>query len=268
MCIDPLTEKYMDWTPYAFSGNRVVDSRELEGLEPVEVGKNTQMLVITVNGRAGGFYGDKIQGNNTLVKNLPAGYNKGDDGLSMIGQRGFNVNNARVVNYAGSDDGITAGHIAQTIANYRENNPDGQVALIGHSLGGKDILDAANIVNNNDGIKNKTIDLVMTMEAASTDNNGSAYSENLGSNVTNIVNFNSSDSSMTGGGGRSSTGNVTNVTLPAGTTHTNMDNTLTPYIAPVLNHMGNGTNPVQLINNIPFNKAKILNNGDLKPDRK
>ncbi len=264
--IDPLTEKYVDWTPYAFSGNRVVDSRELEGLEPVEVGKNTQLLVITVNGRAGGMYGDKIEGNRTLISNLPAGFNKGDDGLSMIGQRGFNVNNARVINYAGSDDGITASHIAQTIANYRENNPDGMIALIGHSLGGKDVLDSSNLVNNNDAIKNKTINLVMTMEAASTDNNGSAYSANLGGNVLNVVNFNSSESSMTGGGGRTSTGASTNITLPSGTTHTNMDNTLTPYLAPILNYMGKGINPVNLINNINFDKAKILNNGDLKPN--
>jgi len=34
MTIDPLTEKYTTWTPYAFSGNRVIDARELEGLEP------------------------------------------------------------------------------------------------------------------------------------------------------------------------------------------------------------------------------------------
>jgi RHS repeat-associated protein len=34
MNIDPLTEEYNTWSPYAFSGNRVIDSRELEGLEP------------------------------------------------------------------------------------------------------------------------------------------------------------------------------------------------------------------------------------------
>nr|WP_262487993.1 DUF4329 domain-containing protein [Chryseobacterium indologenes] len=32
--VDPLAEKYNTWSPYAFSGNRVVDARELEGLEP------------------------------------------------------------------------------------------------------------------------------------------------------------------------------------------------------------------------------------------
>ncbi|MDQ1097684.1 MULTISPECIES: DUF6443 domain-containing protein [Chryseobacterium] len=35
--IDPLSEDYHDWSVYAFSGNRVVDSRELEGLEPKKV---------------------------------------------------------------------------------------------------------------------------------------------------------------------------------------------------------------------------------------
>ena len=32
--VDPLTEDYMAWGPYVFSGNRVIDARELEGLEP------------------------------------------------------------------------------------------------------------------------------------------------------------------------------------------------------------------------------------------
>ncbi|WP_051190339.1 DUF6443 domain-containing protein [Kaistella palustris] len=32
--IDPVAEKYNTWSPYTFSGNRVIDARELEGLEP------------------------------------------------------------------------------------------------------------------------------------------------------------------------------------------------------------------------------------------
>jgi RHS repeat-associated protein len=32
--VDPLAEKYVYWSPYAFSGNQVVNARELEGLEP------------------------------------------------------------------------------------------------------------------------------------------------------------------------------------------------------------------------------------------
>ncbi|MEY3200277.1 MAG: hypothetical protein RJA13_2235 [Bacteroidota bacterium] len=33
--IDPLTSKYPFYTPYSFSGNRVIDCKELEGLEPL-----------------------------------------------------------------------------------------------------------------------------------------------------------------------------------------------------------------------------------------
>ncbi len=35
--VDPLAEKYSHWSPYAFSGNQVVNARELEGLEPYVV---------------------------------------------------------------------------------------------------------------------------------------------------------------------------------------------------------------------------------------
>jgi len=48
--IDPLSEKYNTWSTYAFSGNRVIDARELEGLEPY-----------VVTGRA--FIPDKILSN-------------------------------------------------------------------------------------------------------------------------------------------------------------------------------------------------------------
>jgi DNA gyrase/topoisomerase IV subunit A len=48
MSIDPLTEKYNTWSPYTFSGNRVVDSRELEGLEPYIVTGRTFIPTKTV----------------------------------------------------------------------------------------------------------------------------------------------------------------------------------------------------------------------------
>jgi len=38
--VDPLSEKYPTWAPYVFSGNRVIDARELEGLEPYVLFKN------------------------------------------------------------------------------------------------------------------------------------------------------------------------------------------------------------------------------------
>ena len=45
MSIDPLTEEYHTWSPYVFSGNCVIDARELEGLEPHSVHKELQGAV-------------------------------------------------------------------------------------------------------------------------------------------------------------------------------------------------------------------------------
>lgn len=266
MSIDPLAEKYSYQSPYNFSENRVIDSRELEGLEAVNVTKDNPNLVIVALGRAAGIYGDKIENGKTLYNNLPDGYNKTDDGLALLNKSSLR-NNATIITYAGSDSGITAEHMAQTIANYRETNPNGTVTMIGHSLGGKDVLDAANIVNNNKTIKNKTIDLIMTLEVASVDNRGTAYSTSLGDNVLNVLNFNASRSSMNGKGGTTTTGSVTNITLPAGTTHSNMDNTLFPFIPSILKNMYNGGNPTNY-NDASFSKAKIYDNGDLDPNAK
>lgn len=74
MSIDPLTEEYDTWSPYVFSGNRVVDSRELEGLEPrsvhlsfAEAGKNFVSqyngLSIRMKGEVGTkFYSQTVNG--------------------------------------------------------------------------------------------------------------------------------------------------------------------------------------------------------------
>ncbi|OYU92788.1 MAG: hypothetical protein CFE21_22805 [Bacteroidetes bacterium B1(2017)] len=51
---DPLTRKYPFYSPYAFSGNRVIDSRELEGLEPLTVHKTIDAAAINF----GQFYND------------------------------------------------------------------------------------------------------------------------------------------------------------------------------------------------------------------
>ena len=73
--------------------------------------------------------------------------------------------------------------------------------------------------------------------------------------------------SKNGGGIKTSSfQNITNINLPIGTDHTNMDNSLAPYISPMLNHMNKGTNPVSLMNNIDLNKMRILNNGDLNKE--
>jgi len=74
--VDPLTEDYMDWGPYVFSGNRVIDARELEGLEP-----------FVVTGRA--FIPDKTLANpNPFSKTKSfAGDNRSDYQLNTTAYR-------------------------------------------------------------------------------------------------------------------------------------------------------------------------------------
>jgi hypothetical protein len=47
LSIDPLAAKYPFYSPYAFSGNRVIDRIELEGLEPAEIPSNQEEYIQT-----------------------------------------------------------------------------------------------------------------------------------------------------------------------------------------------------------------------------
>jgi RHS repeat-associated protein len=47
--VDPLAPKYPHYAPYSFSGNRVIDMVELEGLEPVEASNSNSSLTQAIN---------------------------------------------------------------------------------------------------------------------------------------------------------------------------------------------------------------------------
>src|SRR5690606_41192474 len=95
MSVDPLTEEYQTWSPYVFSGNRVIDARELEGLEPKlltdlwnsakNLVKSTEVKSVSL-GLGGGF---KISntGINVSVSNFE--YNIKDNTFSFDAIKGF-----------------------------------------------------------------------------------------------------------------------------------------------------------------------------------
>lgn len=60
LSMDPLVASYPFFSPYAFSGNRIMDARELEGLEPISI--HTQSFIpfktLGMNGPGGDFSGD------------------------------------------------------------------------------------------------------------------------------------------------------------------------------------------------------------------
>ncbi|MFN1219089.1 DUF4329 domain-containing protein [Chryseobacterium kwangjuense] len=93
--VDPLTEEYPTWSPYAFSGNRVIDAREIEGLEPhVLFGtqdKAARNYGEQYNGKSiskGREYGAYIYSIKTEDGRTLYGYNKptkgSNDGLTSI----------------------------------------------------------------------------------------------------------------------------------------------------------------------------------------
>ena len=57
LSIDPLAGKYPYWTPYAFSGNMVIQYRELEGLEPAINGTEQGEYEVAENQESGERYG-------------------------------------------------------------------------------------------------------------------------------------------------------------------------------------------------------------------
>ncbi|WP_353098131.1 hypothetical protein [Empedobacter brevis] len=247
---DPLSEKYAYQSHYNFSENRVVDARELEELEavPADNFKNSHTTLVLIGlGRANGAAGDGVKnGSNTLYSNLSSNLQT-DGGLATL--RGNLGSSTAVVTYAGTDSGLAAEHMVETIDNYRSVNPDGSIIMIGHSLGGKDILNAA-------ASTKQDINLVLTMEPVSVSAQGgrayegSPYKANLGENVKNIINLNADKNMFTGGGGikKNNTQGFLNKTMK-GTSHSSIDNAMTPYLKPLIKRTSQGVDPIKWFNN-------------------
>ena len=150
--IDPLSEKYNTWSHYSFSGNRVIDARELEGLEPVDFRKNDgfKNLVVVVQGWSGdtkkGYTQAQNRGDGSVDKN----------GLGALNQ--LNSKNTRVVIFDSSRNENTKNDINATISSFNKNHPDGVVAAVGHSLGGDNLVEK---VNENKDLK---VNLMVTLD--------------------------------------------------------------------------------------------------------
>ena len=100
MSIDPLTEEYHTWSPYVFSGNRVIDSRELEGLEPHSVhsslddasknfGQQYNGLSIRMKGEVSTvFYSKTVDGVTSYSYVNPIGYpGSGAGDYTLVNQK-------------------------------------------------------------------------------------------------------------------------------------------------------------------------------------
>ncbi|WP_025741031.1 DUF6443 domain-containing protein [Aquimarina pacifica] len=174
MTIDPLTEDYMDWGGYVFSGNRVIDARELEGLEPVEINKETNNLIIAVQGWKGG---NPPKG-KTQVQNDPGAKLDENSFSSTLVNKFGSRNDAQVAVFSAAHVSRTKNDISKSIKDFRKSKPDGKLILIGHSLGADNLV---NVVNDNEEI---SVDLLITIDIADFYDN-----DNIPENVKEAINY-------------------------------------------------------------------------------
>ena len=122
--IDPLAEEYPTWAPYVFSGNRVIDSRELEGLEPYSVHKS---------------YKEASENFGNQYNNMSIRMN------GEIGTRFYKGTNSNGTYYSYTTP-ISAGPNSGAVnSNLAEAPPKGTVQVgIGHTHGEGDEVDLGN----------------------------------------------------------------------------------------------------------------------------
>lgn len=210
--IDPLAEKYNTWTPYAFSGNRIIDARELEGLEPVEINKGTKNLIIAVRGWQGG----NPDPGKTQTQH--------DDKSSFTGAlRDIykNSKDTQVVVFDPSMNSRTPDDISASIKDFRKVSPNGKLILAGHSMGGDNFV---NVSQDNKDIKiNKTYTIDISDPLGKADNE---ISQNVESSDNyyqkNILSLLGGTKIQAEKGNKVTT--IKNVLVP-NTTHSEIDNT-------------------------------------------
>ena len=129
--VDPLASKYPYYSVYAFSGNRVIDAIELEGLEPAPYKKGAKSLVIVVLGYGGGTPQSQVQSPELYVL------------LSHFTMMSTDPN-IQVVFFHSSVDNTTVNDIAQTIENFAKGAPTGTKVIVGHSFGADNAMEALN----------------------------------------------------------------------------------------------------------------------------
>jgi RHS repeat-associated protein len=232
MSIDPLTEKYMDWTPYAFSGNRVVDSRELEGLEPVASRTGTKNLIIVNQGYGGNPAAGATQAQNAGKTNSNIGVDY--SGLGKISSLDNARNGTQVAVFASSEGNQTKDDIVSSINSFKSENKDGNVILVGHSLGADNMIE---MVNENPSIK---VDFMLTIDTADDYDD-----DNIPSNVKSIVNYYVKNDGVFGSsiGGEKIEVNdpskTKGINVPVNSTHTKIDN---DYIQNFMNRINSFLN--------------------------
>jgi RHS repeat-associated protein len=163
LSVDPLFREYPWYSPYHFAGNMPIVAIDKDGAEPEVVNGAVNTLVISIEG----YEGSPPPKGQTQTKNNP--YYKYDKGSTVTLEEENTIPTLKIVRFSSSKDidagpnegdNYTVNDAKETILNYRKNNPHGMVILIGHSLGGYNVIDLA---SENPDLK---IDMLITIDIA------------------------------------------------------------------------------------------------------
>jgi len=188
------------------------------------VKKTTNNLVIVIQGVNNPFK-DFIYKNKTQVDVTNS---RDEDGLGYIKSKNF-TKDTQVLSYISShSENLTPEDVYSTIYYYKLFNPTGKVIMVGHSIGGYNIIQVANRLSKN----NINIDLAILIDPANKKENNVKY--NLPNNVDKLINLTSPEYSdgfkfFTNSGGKSlnPTTNLNYINIDTkNTTHTSIDNTI------------------------------------------
>ncbi|WP_199858514.1 DUF6443 domain-containing protein [Flavobacterium sp. Root901] len=124
MCIDPLAEKYTYNSPYAFAENRVIDGRELEGLEWVDAKGNTIYNTNKDNGKVGytSYATAEHKNLGNSLRSTDAGSQQFNKLVSMTHPVEIEVNKTDAPTSKGEP-------VLGATITPKENNPDGKTTI-------------------------------------------------------------------------------------------------------------------------------------------
>lgn len=186
------------------------------------VKKTTDNLVIVIQG-ANNPFKDFIFKNKTQVDIVNS---RDENGLGYIKSKNF-TNNTQVLSYVSShSENLTPEDVYSTVYYYKLFNPTGKVIMVGHSIGGYNIIQVVNRLK-----KDKiNVDLAILIDPANKKENNLKYE--IPSNINSLINLTSPEYSdgfkfFTNSGGKAVNSN-TNLNyvniMVKNTTHTDIDN--------------------------------------------
>lgn len=213
------------------------------------VKKTTNNLVIVIQGVNNPFK-DFIYKNKTQVD---ATNSRDEKGLGYIKSKNFNKD-TQVLSYVSSHSkNLTPEDVYSEIYYYKLFNPTGKVIMVGHSIGGYNIIQVVNRLER----ENINVDLAILIDPANKKENNVKYQ--YPNNVNQLINLTSPEYSdgfkfFTNSGGKSLTTNLNYINIEIkNTTHTDIDNKTYLKINQLLkDFLQKGVNPISEIKKYKF----------------